>query len=93
MALHYRTGPNPGPWSVVKGGLAGEALFIMSDDGGVALVEGAWTNDHEANARLIAAAPSMRSALEAIAETVVDDDTDYKQLCALLVATARVSLA
>lgn len=36
---------------------------------------------------------NARQALKAIAATRVDDRTDYKELCALLVATAQIALS
>jgi hypothetical protein len=45
-----------------------------------------------ANARLIAAAPELLGALEAIAKMHIDGDTDHAQLSALCIATARAAI-
>lgn len=48
--------------------------------------------NHEANAHLIAAAPSMRLALEAIAGMTTDDTTNHAELAALCIAIAQAEL-
>lgn len=46
-----------------------------------------------ANARLIAAAPDLLAALEAIANMTVDENTDHAQLSALCIAIAGAAKA
>ncbi len=50
------------------------------------------TERSEANARLIAKAPEYELALMAIANMVANETTNYRELAALCVATARMAL-
>ena len=51
------------------------------------------SDEGEANARLIAAAPRMKDALWAIANMQVKPETDHAQLSALCISIAQIALA
>lgn len=71
----------PGPWKIGRWPcdwrVADDKHRIVTADGAeatIALVNGdkAWVKEHQANARLIAAAPKLLAALEMIAEQVFE---------------------
>lgn len=49
--------------------------------------------DNEANARLIAVAPSMYDALAAIANMQTQETTDFRELAALCISIAKIEIA
>lgn len=56
-------------------------------------VDRATSGNNTANARLIAAAPGMYDALQAIANMQITENTDKEALLALCIAIAKIQLA
>ena len=93
----------PGPWTIeLCGALLPDDRLIIghpnTDDPRVIRTIGRLFNycgedERDANARLIAAAPSHHDALKAIATARVDEGTDLAQLVALWQAMARTEIA
>ena len=54
---------------------------------------GATAETMQANARLIAASPSMYDALAAIANMQVQETTDFRELAALCISIAHIEIA
>jgi hypothetical protein len=73
----------PGPWKVLK---QNENLFITED---IFIVASAWTgvyknettDDAEANAHLIAAAPELLEACKALANVISGWDGEWQRQC------------
>ncbi len=74
----------PGPWRVFKGGVSGRIIGIgeLNGEGVCDCGFGVWrggSEEAEANARLIAAAPELLEALQKArnALDLVDDDSEF----------------
>jgi len=82
----------PGPWKVVVS--EGRQVEIEAGDG--LKIAGLYYTGHPENiltdARLIAAAPEMKDALESIADMQIRPDTNHQELAALCMAIARTAL-
>ena len=70
----------------------GEMLTEAEEAEGARRNEIAMLHD-KGNAFLMQASPSMFKALKAIADTPVDENTDYAQLSALFMAMAKIEIA
>ena len=85
----------PGPWAVTEGylwrGIRAPSRVIAN----VRIVGGVVENEVDANARLIAAAPDMLTALESIMAESSRDDDDHdviaaiQGICRALIAKAK----
>lgn len=89
----------PGPWQVNASSDHRSWGYVRREDDERKVIAIAqvfrrhgW-DEYQANARLIAAAPEMLTALQAIAGMTVEDSTDHAQLVALCIAIARAAIA
>lgn len=84
----------PGPWKIVKKMPVGGGIGIGPEIEGIGPHAVVTFNggESEANARLIAKAPEMYNALQAIANMNITEETNFPQLLALCVAIAKTVL-
>ena len=79
----------PGPWTASEHGAytdyKGNNIVILGDDLRIAVVLGPDTDETQANARLIAAAPDLLEALEALLE----GDFNVAEKARLAIAKAK----
>lgn len=87
----------PGPWKAVKG-LEGDIEMgidwsIETDEVGVAAIPPLCDGDHAANARLIAAAPELLEACEAMVDDLADRSKEGGTIRAIEKALAAIAKA
>jgi hypothetical protein len=71
----------PGPWvATEERGTEGELCFLCVRDQNGDAIASTWAGHHEANDRLIAAAPELLATLETLVTSYLDDVRDYQRL-------------
>lgn len=85
----------PGPWRVERKAEKRAQTVIRGGNGrgAVARLVRQGNSHDDANARLIAAAPVMASALYAIRDMAVSEDSNHTELVAMCQAIARIAVS